>query len=72
MNCSGIDLNMKYNTAEFADLLRHGKKVVDIFSLKNKHLAVVGIVYRKQVFLGKISKGSCCTFILSFLCNSFY
>lgn len=38
---------MKYNTAEFADLLRHGRKVVDIFSLKNKYLAVVGIVYRK-------------------------
>lgn len=30
-----------------------------------------GIVYRKGVFLGRISKGSCCTFILSFLCNSF-
>lgn len=71
MNCSGIDLNKKCNTAESANFLRHGKKLCCwlFFPLKNKFLAVVGNVW---MVLGRTSKGNCCTFILSFLCNSFY
>lgn len=73
MNFSGIDLNMKCNTAESTNFLRHGKKLCCIFfPLKNKFLAVVGNVYRQWVFLGRTSKGNCCTFTLSFLCNSFH
>lgn len=71
VNYSGIDLNMKCNTAEFANFLRHRKKLgywCLFFFLKNNFLAVVNNVYRQGMFLGRLSKRNCCTSILSFLC----